>query len=44
MFTIGHKAISCTKTPGFYPLIKYTTYLVDCGGFNDTNKNNEFPN
>ena len=40
MFEIGERAISCTKTPGFYPLKNSNSiYLIDGGGTNDSNSN-----
>ena len=39
MFKLSSKAISCTKTPGFYPILEgKDVFLVDCSGYNDTNQ------
>lgn len=47
MFEVSNKVISCTKTPGFYPLPPSNesgVYLIDCPGFCDANKFDEFTN
>jgi len=54
MFKISHENISCTKTPGFFPIEKpsvnedngevYGTYIVDGAGFNDSTLSHEAPN
>ena len=53
MFKISHEMVSCTKTPGFFPIEKpiadkdgevYGTYIVDGAGFNDSTLAHEAPN
>ena len=44
MFKIGHRNISQTKCPGFYPIEEDNLYVVDGAGFNDVILKNEVPN
>jgi hypothetical protein len=49
MFKIGHGVVSQTETPGYCVLKgidenKEEVYLIDCPGFNDSNRSKEYSN